>query len=48
LLEHHGMGFAVYRDKHAKQFAWAIAHGTLLGRAGGWQLVKLDRLDATP
>jgi hypothetical protein len=44
LVDHHRMRFTLYRDKHAKQFAWARAHGTLLGRAGGWQLVKLDRL----
>lgn len=47
LLWHHRIRFALYRDKHEKQFAWAREHGTLLGRAGGWQLVKLDRPDAT-
>jgi hypothetical protein len=41
-LQHYGVHFVVYRDKHRGRFSWARDHGHTLARAGGWQLVRLD------
>jgi hypothetical protein len=41
LLQHYGLRFVLYRDKHVSRFRWALQHGRLLGAAGGLQLAQL-------
>jgi hypothetical protein len=41
-LQHYRVRYVIYRDKHHARFAWAREHGQTLGRAGGWQLVRVE------
>jgi hypothetical protein len=41
-LQHYRVHYVIYRDKHHARFAWAREHGKTLGRAGGWQLVRVE------